>query len=52
MKNVTKQKRKRRTDPNVSKNGKITGHVGYGQSNKMISTLKRLIAFNFSLNEK
>lgn len=50
MKNTTKQKRKRRTNPDVSCNGKITGRIGWSQGNKMISTLRRLIASNFSQN--
>jgi hypothetical protein len=42
MKNVTKQGRKRRNDPHVNSRGKVTGKVGWGQSNKLISTLRRL----------
>ena len=43
MKNTTKQGRKRKLKPSVKSGRKISGKVGYTQSNKTISTLRKLI---------
>lgn len=40
MKNITKQKRKRKTTPSINERGRLIGRTGWGQTNKMISTLR------------
>jgi hypothetical protein len=50
MRNVTKQKRKRRLTLSINNKGLVQGRHNYSTMDKMISTLKRMIAINFEQN--
>lgn len=52
MKNITKQKRKRKLTPNVNSKGTaISGHHNYNTTGKILSIIKRKMSINQQLEE-
>jgi hypothetical protein len=48
MRNVTKQKRKRRLTVSIDHKGMVQGPRNYGTTSKLISTLRRMTAIAYA----